>query len=168
MAGDVTYNDILNILPYSGDIVTARVTGQVLLDALEFGVAILPDISARFPQVSGMSFRVNRDIPSSVKVDGRNQFISVEGSRRVSDVMIGDVPLDPEKEYTLTGASFLLSGGDGYSMFKEAKILETTTLTDNEVVMKYIEENLNGVIPETYKEISGERIRQDSKVKAAA
>lgn len=53
-------------------------------------------------------------------------------------------------------------------MFKEAKILETTTLTDNEVVMKYIEENLNGVIPETYKEISGERIRQDSKVKAAA
>ena len=94
---------------------------------------------------------LNRDIPSSVKVDGRNQFISVEGSRRVSDVMIGDVPLDPEKEYTLTGASFLLSGGDG-----------------NEVVMKYIEENLNGVIPETYKEISGERIRQDSKVKAAA
>ena len=111
---------------------------------------------------------LNRDIPSSVKVDGRNQFISVEGSRRVSDVMIGDVPLDPEKEYTLTGASFLLRGGDGYSMFKEAKILETTTLTDNEVVMKYIEENLNGVIPETYKEISGERIRQDSKVKAAA
>ena len=140
----------------------ARVSGQMLLDALEFGVSILPDISARFPQVSGISFHVDRDIPSSVRVDDRNQFVSVEGDRRVSDVKIGDEALDPEKEYTLTGTSFLLSGGDGYTMFKDAVILRTTMLPDSDVVMKYIVENLDGVIPDTYKEVSGSRIRYDS------
>ena len=160
-AGDVTYNSILNILPYSSDAVVARVTGQMILDALEFGVAILPDISARFPQVSGMTFHVNRDIPSSVKVDGKNQFVSAEGPRRVSDVKIGGEALDPEKEYTLTGSSFLLSGGDGYTMFKDAEIIKMTMLSDNEVVLKYIEKNLNGVIPDTYKDVSGSRIMFD-------
>lgn len=160
--GDVTYNSILSILPYSGDVVTARVTGQMILDALEFGVAILPEISARFPQVSGLTFHVNRDIPSSVKEDERNQFVSVEGRRRVSDVKIGDELIDPEKEYTLTGTSFLLGGGDGYTMFKDAEILTTTMLPDNEVVIKYIEENLDGVIPDSYEDVSGMRIIYDN------
>ena len=162
-AGEITYNDIINILPYSSDIVTASVTGQMILDALEFGTAILPEISARFPQVSGITFTVNKDIPSSVKADDTNQFVSVDGARRVSDVMIDGEMLDPEKEYTLTGSSYLLNGGDGYSMFKDARILTSTMVPDNEMVIKYIEENLNGVIPDTYKEISGSRIRFDNK-----
>ena len=160
-AGVLTYNSILNILPYSSEIVTARVTGQMILDALEFGVASLPNISAKFPQVSGISFHVNKDIASSVKVDDNNQFVCVEGDRRVSDVKIGDELIDPEKKYTVSLPSFLLSGGDGYTMFKDAEILKTTMLLDNEVVMKYIEENLGGVIPDTYREITGERIRFD-------
>jgi hypothetical protein len=55
---------------------------------------------------------------------------------------------------------FLLTRGDGYTMFKEADILETLPLSDNEILMKYIEENLGGVIPDTYQEASG-RIRLD-------
>ena len=157
-AGDVTYNSVLNILPFSNDIITVKVTGQMILDALEFGVALLPDISARFPQVSGITFHVNKDIASSVKADEKNQFISVDGDRRVSEVKIGDEVLDPEKEYTLTGSSYLLSGGDGYTMFKDAKTLSTTMLSDSEVVIKYIEENLNGVIPDSYQEASGRLI----------
>ena len=157
-AGDVTYNSILNILPYSNDVVTAEVTGQMILDALEFGVAKLPDISAGFPQVSGITFHVNKEIPSSVAADEKNQFLSVDGERRVTDVKIGEEMLDPEKEYTLTGTSYVLNGGDGYSMFRDAAILTMTMLPDNEVVMKYLEENLNGVIPDTYQEASGRLI----------
>jgi hypothetical protein len=44
-------------------------------------------------------------------------------------------------------------------MFKDAEIIATTGLADNEVVMKYIEEDLNSVIPETYEEPQG-RIRK--------
>ncbi len=161
-AGDVTYNDILNILPYSSDIVTARVTGQMILDALEFGVAILPEISARFPQVSGITFHVNQNIASSVQVDDRNQFVKVDGPRRVSDVRIDGEPLDLEAKYTLTGSNYLLTGGDGYAMFQGAEILTMTMIPDNELVMKYIEEDLGGVIPDTYKDVSGKRILFDN------
>ena len=154
-AGTVTYNSILNILPYSSDVVTAKVTGQMILDALEFGVAVLPVISARFPQVSGVSFSVDPEIKSSVRVDDNNQFLSVDGEYRVSDVKIGGEALDPKKEYTITGTSYLLNGGDGYSMFKDSKILTMTMLSDSEVVIKYIEKNLNGVIPDTYRHTQG-------------
>ena len=40
-------------------------------------------------------------------------------------------------------------------MFKEADILEILPLSDNEMLMKYIEENLGGVIPEIYREPLG-------------
>ena len=48
-----------------------------------------------------------------------------------------------------------LSGGDGYTMFKEADVLTITMLPDNEVVIKYLEEYLDGVIPENYRETQG-------------
>ena len=48
-----------------------------------------------------------------------------------------------------------LSGGDGYTMFKEADVLTMTMLPDNEVVIKYLEEYLDGVIPENYRETQG-------------
>ncbi len=83
-------------------------------------------------------------------------FCVTDGERRVTDVKIGDEPLDLEKEYTLTSTNFVLTGGDGYSMFKDATIL--TMLPDNEVFMKYLKENLNGVIPDTYQQASGRLI----------
>ena len=154
-AGTVTYNDVLNILPYSNGIITVRVTGQMLLDALEFGVSKLPAVSAGFLQVSGITFHVNQDIESSVVADDKGQFVSVAGEYRVSDVMIGQEPLGPRAEYTLTGTNYFLNGGDGYTMFKEADILTMTMLPDNEVVIRYIEEYLDGVIPEDYRKAQG-------------
>ena len=151
-AGTVTYQDVMDVLPYSSDMMTAKVTGQMLLDALEYGVSKLPAVSAVFPQVSGMQFCVNKDIESSVRVDGNNQFVSVDGEYRVSDVKIGGKELDPKAEYTVTGTSYLLNGGDGYSMFKEAVVLSMAAVSDNEVLIQYIEENLGGVIPEDYRE----------------
>lgn len=160
-AGVVTYNSVLNILPYSNDVITVKVTGQMILDALEFGVSALPNISARFPQVSGISFKVNRNIETSVRVDDHNQFLCVDGEYRVSDVMIGEEPLDVKKEYTMAGTGYLLNGGDGYTMFKEADILSMTMLSDNEVLIRYIEEKLNGVIPDLYARPQGRIVFTD-------
>ena len=43
----------------------------------------------------------------------------------------------------------------GYTMFKEADILTMTMMPDNEMVIRYIEEYLGGVIPENYREDQG-------------
>ena len=127
----------------------------MILDALEFSVSFLPKRVGGFLQVSGISFSVNPDLGSSVQTDEKKQFICVEGDRRVHDVTIAGRALDPKAEYTLAINMFLLTGGDGYTMFKEADILETIPLSDNEMLMKYIEENLGGVIPEKYGEPLG-------------
>ena len=154
-AGEITCKDVLNTLPYYNEIVKVSVSGQMILDALEFSVSFLPKRVGGFLQVSGISFSVNPDLGSSVQTDEKKQFICVEGDRRVHDVTIAGRALDPKAEYTLAINMFLLTGGDGYTMFKEADILETMPLSDNEMLMKYIEENLGGVIPEKYGEPLG-------------
>ena len=159
-AGEITYNDVMMVLPYSNDIVTIKVTGQTILDALEFGVSGLPEALARFPQVSGITFNVNTAIPSSVKVNDKNMFLSVDGEYRVHDVMINGKPLDPEGEYTLATTTFLVSDGDGYTMFEDAEVLYYPMMPDNEVVMKYISENLGGVVLEDYKNATGRIIME--------
>ena len=69
--------------------------------------------------------------------------------------MVDGKELDPEAIYTLAISTYLFTGGDGYTMFEDANIYSTTGLADNEVVMKYIEENLEGVIPAKYAEPQG-------------
>ena len=65
---------------------------------------------------------------------------------------------DPDSEYTLALSKFVFTGGDGYTMFKEGDILEMIPLSESELLAKYIEVNLGGVIPEEYGEPLG-RIR---------
>ena len=130
-AGEITCKDVLNTLPYYNEIVKVSVSGQMILDALEFSVSFLPKRVGGFLQVSGISFSVNPGLGSSVQTDEKKQFICVEGDRRVHDVTIAGRALDPKAEYTLAINMFLLTGGDGYTMFKEADILETMPLSDN-------------------------------------
>ena len=156
--GEVTYQDVVDILPYCNNVVVARVSGQMILDALEFGVSFLPENSGGFPQVSGITFSIDADIESSVKMNEKKQFVSVEGARRVSDVKIDGKELDPDGSYTLAITLYLLTGGDGYTMFEGADIIEDTMLADNEVCMKYIEDELKGKIPDDYAQPLG-RIR---------
>ena len=128
----------------------------MLLDALEFGVSKLPAVSAGFPQVSGITFRVNSDLESSVVVDEKGQFVSVAGEYRVSDVMVGQEPLDPKAEYTLTSSSFTLGGGDGYTMFDGCKVLQESVKLDNQVLIDYITQTLGGVVADGYDKPNGQ------------
>ena len=154
-AGTVTYKDALDLLPYCNEVITANVSGRIILDALEFGVSFLPEGVGAFPQVSGLTFTLDTTVETSVKMNEKNQFVCVDGPYRVSDVRIGGAPLDLNGEYTLATNMYVFTGGDGYTMFKEADMLMTLPLSDNEVVMKYISENLHGAIPERYAQPQG-------------
>ena len=101
-AGDITFRSILNILPYSNDVVTASIGGQTLLDALENGAARLPVADGKFLQVSGMTFTIDLTKESSVQYDSDGHFVAVMGDYRVTDVRVGGEPLDLTAEYTVT------------------------------------------------------------------
>ena len=155
LAGDVACRDIINILPYCNKLITVRVGGRTIRDALESGVSFLPKQSGGFLQVSGLTYTIDESIDSSVSMDEKQQFISVDGARRVSDVTIGGKPLDPNGSYTFAINDYLLTGGNGYMMFKDAEIVSDPQLADNETLISYIERCLNGVIPAFYEAPQG-------------
>ena len=167
LEGDITYQEVINTMPFSNDVLVKVITGQDILDALEFGVRTLPESTSRFPQVSGITYKIDMGIPSSVVVDKDEVFVRVDGERRVFDVMVNGEPLDLEKEYTLATNSFIIEGGDGYSMFaKHKEIYKLSIGVDNEVLLRYINETLNGVVPEKYKQVEGRIIKTKAKSKS--
>ena len=155
LKGNITYLNIISILPYSNDIIVKEISGQDVLDALELSMRFLPEKSPRFAQVSGISFKVNISIPSSVEVDENEVFVQVKGKRRVSNVKIGKEDLVLDKKYKIAFDTFIGNGGDGYSMFEKSEELYSTLIVDNQAVINYIKDKLNGTIPIFYNETEG-------------
>ncbi len=115
--GALTKRDVLSILPFNNPIVKIEISGKVLKEALEHGVARSgtgeDGEPGRFPQISGMSFTFDTSKPA--------------GSR-VSEILVGGKRLVDDAIYTLATSDFLVSrGGDGYVMFKDAKVLINAT-----------------------------------------
>ncbi|WP_434756668.1 5'-nucleotidase C-terminal domain-containing protein [Paenibacillus amylolyticus] len=100
--GIVTKGDVITVLPFGNQVVTLEVKGSDVLTALENGVGSYPEPSGGFPQVSGITFKIDATAP--------------KGSR-VHSVMVGDKALDPAATYTLATNDFTAVGGDEYTMF---------------------------------------------------
>ena len=159
-SGDMAFNDIYTVFPFNNRIVTAEITGQVLLDMLEMSMISYPQEDGAFPHMSGITFSVNKSIPSSIKVDENGFFTKVDGDYRVYDVKVLDKEsgnykaLELDKKYILAAADYyILNFGSGMSMFKDAKVVESEGMLDVEVLERYITDNLNGVIGEEYKDV---------------
>ena len=152
--GDITYGEVLNVLPFSTDIIVKEIPGKNILDALELGVMHLPGKSSIFLQVSGISFKVDDTFNSSVEVDSNGMFLGVKGKRRVYDVKVGNEALNETKKYRISFDNYIAGGGDGFTMFQEFEEIESTSKTDNQAFTSYITDVLKGVIPEQYRNSS--------------
>ena len=159
----ITFNHVLNTLPFSAKIIVKEISGRDILDALEFSSKALPKTSSKFLQVSGIKFKVDESFNSSVVVDEFENFIKVDGERRVFDVFINDEKLDENKKYTIAFDDFLGDGGDGYSMFTKYNLTKDTSLVDNEAFKLYLETELNRNIPEKYKTTQGRIVKEKKK-----
>ena len=162
--GDIKYQDVINTMPFSNDVLVQEITGQTIFDALEFGVRVLPGRTSRFPQVSAITYKVDISINSTVEVDENEVFQKLGKENRVYDVKVNGEDLDLEKTYTISSHSFILNGGDGYSMFIGHEILKTSVGVDNEVLLDYIINNLNGTIPDKYRTSEGRLIKTNGKI----
>lgn len=137
-AGEITFGDLLSVMPSSYPICKLSVTGQQLLDALEFSVSAAPKEFGGFFQVSGMTFDFHTDIPSPVQRDKSGMYTDIKGERRVHNVLIGGQPLELDTHYTLAGiVHTLLEGGDGYTMFSYKDVVENPVIVDHEAMKNY-------------------------------
>ncbi|MBO6158496.1 MAG: bifunctional metallophosphatase/5'-nucleotidase [Firmicutes bacterium] len=156
-SGDITLNNILKVHPFGNSMTVIEVTGQQLLDALEWGTRAVPSESGGFPQVAGMTYEIHTYLDSSVTQDEEGMFTGVAGEYRVKNVMVGDEPLDLSKTYTLASIDYiLLNNGDGYTMFDGCNVLQNAVKLDNQVLIDYITGTLEGVIGEEYAEPYGQ------------
>ena len=167
--GDITYGDIIAVHPFGNMACVIEATGQQILDALELGsMNVGIGESGGFLQVAGLTYTINPVIESTVKLNEENEFVGVTGARKVSDVKVGGEPIDPNKTYKLASHNYMLKqGGDGYTMFKGSKLLQDEVMIDNQVLIKYIQDNLKGVVGEEYAAPQG-RINILSAADAAA
>ncbi|MDY0323347.1 MAG: 5'-nucleotidase C-terminal domain-containing protein, partial [Candidatus Carbobacillus sp.] len=108
--GDITLGQVMTTLPFGNVIVTLKVTGAELKEALENGVSEVENKHGRFPQVAGLRFTYDSRKPAG---------------ERVVDIEIkteeGYKPLDLGAVYTIATNKFMADGGDFYSMFKKAQ-----------------------------------------------
>ncbi len=155
--GDVTYEDVISVHPFGNMACLIEATGQQILDALELGArAVGVTENGGFLQVSGLTYEINPFVKSSVTTNEQGEFTGVSGERRVYNVKVGGVDIDPAKTYTLASHNYMLkNGGDGYTMFKGNKILKDEIKVDNEVLIDYIKNDLNGKIGTEYAEPQG-------------
>ncbi len=155
--GDITYGKVLEVFPFNNEMCIIEVTGQQVLDALEWGASKLPGEFGGFMQVSGLTFEIDMSIPSPCTKTEEGLFNGISGERRVKNVMAGNEALDPEATYTVAGQDYhLLHNGDGFAMFNGAKSVIMTGRLDSEVLIDYIKDTLGGVVGTEYADPYGQ------------
>ncbi|MGI5816874.1 MAG: bifunctional metallophosphatase/5'-nucleotidase [Armatimonadota bacterium] len=96
--GPITLEEVLQVLPFGNEVATLELTGAQLRQILQRSIAE-PRPFGGFLHVSGLK-------------------IVAEGGV-LTEVMVGDEPLDDGRAYTVATNAFLMEGGDGYETFTE-------------------------------------------------
>ena len=157
--GDITLNDILKVHPFGNSLTVIEVTGQQVLDALEWSVHAMPGEFGGFDHVAGLTFEFDATIPSPCTQDDHGFFTGMEEGveRRVRNVLVAGEPIDPAKNYKVVSHDYqLLNNGDGYTMFDGAPVLQESVKLDNQVLIDYITGTLGGVVGEGYENPYGQ------------
>jgi 5'-nucleotidase/UDP-sugar diphosphatase len=102
----ITRRDIATELPFRNHVAVFSVTGEQLRKALENSVSQVEIVEGGFLQVSGLSFTYSIEKPANERV----QTIHVNGQE-----------LDPKKKYSVATSDYLANGGDGYTVFLNAR-----------------------------------------------
>lgn len=158
-AGDITLNTLFSVFPWGNLPCKVAVTGQTVLDMLEMGAINYPKESGGFMHVSGLTYTIISGVESTIETTDKGEFIKITGARRVTNVQVLNKstgkyePINAKKIYTLGGIDYtILYCGDGFNMFKGAKLVQRAdaTLTDAKMVLSYIKDKLGGTIGTEY------------------
>ena len=166
ITGELTYKKMKEIHTFGNVACLQRVTGQMLLDALEWGArnadADIAKENGGFLQVSGLKYEIHTYIASTVQKDEKGVWTGgPTGEYRVKNVQIFNratntwEALDLTKEYKLAGYNYTLRDlGDGFAMFKGAVNELDYVMQDYMVLANYVQSFENGHVT-GYKNIDG-------------
>ena len=134
----VTFGQLFNVLPFNNSLVTMDLTGAQLLRLLEQQWEKPQPAGGRILPVSnGFSYSWDASVPEGA-APGTGHRV-VPGSMRLQGV-----PMAMEQSYRVTVNSFMASGGDALSVFKQGRNVQEGE-TDLVVAKLYL--RLKGILP---------------------
>ena len=156
ITGDITYKVCKEIHTFGNVACLQTVTGQQLLDALEWGArtAGTGEENGGFLHVSGMTYKIDGEWPESTQVDDKGVWIGAPtGGYRVHDVQIYNKetnayePLELNAKYNMAGYNYTLRDlGDGFNMFSSAVNILDYVMEDYMVLANYVKGFENGAV----------------------
>ena len=158
ISGDFSYKTAKEIHTFGNVACLQTITGQQLLDALEWGARDAGNAECGgFLQVSGITYKIDAEWPNSVQADDKGVWIGgPTGGYRVYDVMVYNKetneyePLDLEATYNLAGYNYTLRDlGDGFNMFSGAVNVLDYVMEDYMVLANYVQAFENGTVDAT-------------------
>ena len=141
-AGDITYGDIIGMLPYDNTLRRIAVNGKLLKEMLTRCTALVPVLDGNFPQCSGLRFTIHSK------------------SHTVSDIKVLTekgkyVPLNEKHVYSVTVTDYNHTGGGLFDMFKKCPVLQESSLRYYEALSDYLTKVLGGNTGKAYAQPQG-------------
>lgn len=159
--GDITINDCFQVFSFNNTVCTATMSGQQILDALEFGARATPTEVGGFLHVSGLRYQIDL-VPSPVVLDDKGMCSHItDGKRRVNNVEVFDSktnsykPIELDRIYTVGSFEYLITGKGDAGVLQYATLKDGQLGQDLQMLSEYIEKALGGVISEQYRKPEG-------------
>ena len=158
VTGQLTYQSCKSIHTFGNVACLQTITGQQLLDALEWGARQAPDEEVGgFLHVSGITYEIDATVTTTVQQDEKGVWIGgPTGEYRVKNVKVYNKEtgvyedLDLAASYNLAGYNYTLRDlGDGFNMFDGAVNVLDYVMEDYMVLANYIGGFENGVVAGT-------------------
>ena len=145
MAGDITYGDIIGMLPYDNTLRRIMVTAEQLQAMLTRCTALVPVLDGNFPQVSGLRFTVHSKSHTVSDIE----ILQEDGTYK---------PIDMQRTYSVALTNYNHDAGGFFDCFKSCVVLEESTLRYYEALSDYLRTALGGTTGSAYAQPQG-RIR---------
>ncbi len=154
ITGDISRLTCKSIHTFGNVACLQTVTGQQILDALEWGTG---EECGGFLQVSGITYQIDGQWPDSTQKDDKGVWVGAPtGGYRVHDVKVYNKEthawdaLDLNAKYNLAGYNYTLRDlGDGFNMFSGAVNVLDYVMEDYMVLANYVEAFPNHVVEAT-------------------
>ncbi len=140
--GDITYGDIINMLPFDNCAIKIQATGAQILEVLRQNTASLPAGDSDFPQVSGLRYTINV-ADHSITDAG---VLQADGTY---------VPLSPTATYSVASTDYATINGGFRGLFANCTVLQYTTTLYRDALVQYVTDVLGGNVGQQYAEPQG-------------